>query len=113
MPFINFNKMPHSKIWEGIHGSLYHSDALTFGHIIVEEGAILPEHYHINEQWTHVIEGELEFKMGAETQLLTAGITAHVPPNVPHSARALTRVRLIDCFMPVREDFKTLDPWIE
>jgi quercetin dioxygenase-like cupin family protein len=111
MPFINFNNISHSRIWDGIHGALHHSDALTFGHIIVEEGAILPEHHHVQEQWTHVLEGELLFTMEGETQLMTSGITAHVPSNVPHSARALTRVKLIDCFMPVREDFKTLEPW--
>lgn len=113
MPFIDFNRIPHSRIWDGIHGAMEHSDSLTFGHVIVEEGAILPEHHHIHEQWTHVLEGELEFTMGDETQILSAGITAHVPSNVPHSAKALSRVKLIDCFLPVREDFKTLDPWNE
>lgn len=112
MPFINFNNIPHSKIWDGIHGALHHSDSLTFGHIIVEPGTILPQHQHFNEQWTHVLEGEMEFTIGDETQMLTSGLTAHIPPNVPHSARALTRVKLMDCFKPVREDFKTLEPWV-
>jgi quercetin dioxygenase-like cupin family protein len=113
MPFINFNAIPHRRIWNGIHGALYHSDHLTMGHVTVENGAILPEHHHINEQWTHVIEGELEFTIDGETHVLKAGETAHILPDVPHSAKALTRVRLIDCFMPVREDFKTLEPWTE
>lgn len=112
MAFIDFNSIPHSRIWDGIHGALHHSDTVTFGHIIVEDGAILPEHHHVNEQWTHVLEGELEFTMEGETKVLTAGVTAYVPPNVPHKAKALTRVKLIDCFLPVREDFKTLEPWI-
>ena len=111
MPFINYNKIKHSKIWDGIHGALHHSDSLTFGHITVENGSFLPEHHHVHEQWTHVIDGELEFTIGDETLLLTSGLTAHIPSDVPHSARALTRVKLIDCFMPVREDFKTLEPW--
>ena len=111
MSFINFNNIPHSKIWEGVHGALHHSDTMTFGHIIIEEGAIVGEHHHIHEQWTHVLEGELEFTLGGETQILTSGFTAQIPSNVPHSAKALTRVKLIDCFMPVREDFKTIEPW--
>jgi len=110
MPFIDFNAIPHLRIWDGIHGALHHS-SLTFGHVTVEEGTLLPEHHHFHEQWTHVIEGEMEFRIGDEVQLLKAGMTAHVPPDVPHSARALTRIKLIDCFMPVREDFKTLEPW--
>lgn len=112
MPFINFNDIKHSRIWDGIHGALHHSDSLTFGHIIIEEGAKLPEHHHIHEQWTHVLDGELEFTMAGETQILKAGMTAFVPSGVPHSANAITRVKLLDCFLPVREDFKTLEPWV-
>jgi len=112
MPFINFNNIPHSRIWDGIHGALHHSDALTMGHVTVEEGAVLPEHHHVHEQWTHVIDGQLEFTINGETQILSSGVTAHVPSDLPHSARALTRVRLIDCFLPVREDFKSLEPWV-
>ena len=111
MPFINFNSIPHLRIWDGIHGALYHSDKFTFGHVTLENGAILPEHHHINEQWTHVIEGELEFAMEEETRILSPGMSVHIPPDIPHSAHALTRVKLIDCFTPAREDFKTLDPW--
>src|SRR5687768_2100231 len=113
MPFINFNKTPHSKIWEVIHGAIHHSDALTFGHVTVEDGTLLPEHQHIHEQWTHVIDGELEFTIRDETTVLSPGMTAHVPSNIPHRARALTKVKLIDCFMPVRDDFKMLEPWQE
>src|SRR5688572_32340336 len=83
MPFINFNDIQHSRIWDGIHGALHHSDSLTFGHIIVEEGAVLPEHHHIHEQWTHVLDGELEFTIAGETQVLSAGMTAFIPSDVP------------------------------
>jgi len=113
MPFIDFNKTPHLKVWDGIHGAIHHSEDLTFGHITLEKGAVLPEHHHVQEQWTHVIEGQLQFSMQGETVVLTSGMTAHVPSDVPHSATALTECKVIDCFRPVREDFKTLDPWIQ
>ena len=112
MPFINFNTIPHSRIWDNIHGALDHSDKMTFGHIIVEEGAVLPEHHHMQEQWTHVLEGDLEFTLDGETQVMTSGISVFVPSNVRHSAKAITRVKLIDAFLPAREDFKTLEPWL-
>ena len=111
MPFINFNSKPHLRIWDGIHGALHHSDELTMGHITLEEGAVLPEHHHMNEQWTHIVEGQLEFTLAGETKVLTAGMTAYIPGDIPHSARALTKCYVIDCFRPVREDFKTLEPW--
>ncbi|MEO6130877.1 MAG: cupin domain-containing protein [Saprospiraceae bacterium] len=111
MPFVDFNSIPHSRIWDGVHGALYHSDRLTFGHITLEKDAVVQMHHHVHEQWTHVIDGELEFTLGEETQILTGGMAAYMPSDVPHGARANTKVRLIDYFMPVREDFKTLQAW--
>lgn len=111
MPFVNFNTIPHQKLMNGIHGALYHSDQLTFGHLVLEEGAVLPQHNHIHEQWTHMIEGQLEFTLDGDTQVLTSGHSVFIPSNIPHSARALSKCKVIDAFLPVREDFKTLDLW--
>lgn len=109
MPYIDFNSRKKVKIWEGINGSLFHSDQLTFGHIILDEGTDLPEHSHIHEQWTHVIEGELEFDIGGEKKLLKHGMTAFIPSNIAHSGKAITRCKVIDCFLPVRQDFVELE----
>lgn len=111
MPFINYNTLPHLKLRDGIHGGLYHSGHLTFGHLVLEQGALLPEHHHVHEQWTHVIEGSLEFTLDGETQIMTPGISVYIPSEAVHSAKALTLVKLIDAFLPVREDFKTLEQW--
>ncbi|MEP6646929.1 MAG: cupin domain-containing protein [Saprospiraceae bacterium] len=111
MPFVDFNTIPHLRIWDGVHGALYHSDKLTFGHITLEKDAVVKMHHHVHEQWTHVLDGELEFTLGDETQILTCGMAAYIPSDVPHCARAITKVKLIDYFMPSREDFKTLEPW--
>ncbi len=113
MPFIDFNSIPHLRIWDGIHGAIHHTDQVTFGHIILEQGAIVREHHHFQQQWTHVLDGELEFTLDGGTRIMTSGMTAYMPSDVPHSARAITRVKLIDCFLPVREDWKSLEPWIE
>jgi len=108
MPFVNFNNGKIVKIWDGISGTLAHSATSTFGHFTIESGTELPEHSHIHEQWCHVLEGELLFTIDGETALLTAGMTAYMPSFVPHSAKALTTCKVIDCFTPVREDFKAL-----
>jgi quercetin dioxygenase-like cupin family protein len=112
MPFIHYSSMPHLKLMDGIHGALYHSDQMTFGHLVLEEGAMLPAHHHVHEQWTHVIEGRLEFTLADETQIMTEGISVFIPSDTVHTARALTKCKVIDAFLPVREDFKTLQPWI-
>lgn len=113
MPWFDFNRTPHVFLREGIHGAIHHSDRMTFVHLVMEEGAVLPGHDHIHEQWTHVLEGRLEFTMAGETRILEAGQAVWIPSSTPHGARALDRCRAIDCFLPVREDFKDLAPWTE
>lgn len=111
MPFIDFTTAPHQKVWDGIHGPIFHSDQVTFAQLTLEEGAIVKEHSHHQEQWTYILEGRMQFTLGDETKILTAGMAAHMPSHIIHSAVALTRVRVIDCFVPVREDFRTLPAW--
>jgi len=109
MPYIDFNSKKKVDIWPGINGSLFHSDQLTFGHFTIEKGAKLPEHHHHHEQWTHLIQGQLEFDIDGEKKVLYAGMTAFIPYELPHSARAITKCKVIDCFLPVREDFMKLE----
>lgn len=97
---------------EGITSSLFHSEQITVGYVTLEEGIDLPEHSHVHEQWTHVITGELLFNLNGKQQLLTPGMAVLVPSNTPHSAKALTICNVIDCFMPLREDFVELEKQI-
>ena len=109
MPFINYNSKNNVKIWEGIYGKIHHSQNVTCAHITIQKGAILPEHFHAQEQWSHLLEGEMEFTVGGETQLLKTGQTAYIPSNVPHSAKTFTECKLIDVFSPTREDWNQLE----
>lgn len=109
MPFIDFTGKKNVKIWEGISGTFHHSQQLTFGHLTLDKGITLPEHSHIHEQWTHVISGELELTVNGETAILQPGMAAHIPSFAPHSAKAITECKVIDCFLPVREDFIELE----
>ena len=62
MPFLNFITKSKVQIWEGVKAAFFHSEKLTFGHIILAEGAVVAEHSHIHEQWTHVIEGKMDLQ---------------------------------------------------
>lgn len=105
MPFYDFNTKQTINIWTGINGAFYHSDQLTFGHVTLDKGAIVGDHAHPHEQWTHVLEGEIEFTIAGETNILTKGMAAFIPSNAIHSAKALTACKVLDCFLPTREDF--------
>jgi len=109
MAFIDFNTRKKIQIWEGISGPVFHSDQATFGHFTLEVGSDLPGHSHPNEQWTNLLEGELEFEIDGEKSVMTAGMTAYIPANVVHSAKVIKRSKVIDCFIPPREDFKELE----
>ena len=109
MTFIDFNTRKRLKIWEGISGPVFHSGQATFGHFTIEAGSDLPAHSHPNEQWTNVIEGELEFTIDGESTVMKAGMAAYIPSDVVHSAKAITTCKVIDCFIPAREDFMELE----
>ncbi len=109
MPYINFNTQKKVPIWEGISARLAHSGQSTFAQVTLEPGATAARHQHIHEQWTYVIEGEMIFELDGEERILTPGMAAQIPSNTFHSAKTITGCRVIDIFMPVRQDFEELE----
>ncbi len=109
MAYINFSDRKNVKIFEGITARMYHSGQITFAYVTLQQGAIAPEHSHVHEQWTHVIEGEMRFNIAGVEKVLTPGMAALVPSNAIHSATAITLCKVIDCFLPVREDLVKLE----
>jgi quercetin dioxygenase-like cupin family protein len=65
-----------------------------------------PPHTHPHEQVTYVAEGEIFFVLEDQKHHLKAGDLFAVAGDVPHSVQLLTeKVRLVDTFTPIREDF--------
>lgn len=66
-----------------------------------------PMHNHVHEQTTYIAEGEiLFFCEGEPEQRLRAGDLFYVPSGKNHAIQVLTqKVRLVDSFNPVRQDF--------
>ena len=61
---------------------------------------------HPHQQVTYVAEGELYFIIDGEPHHLSAGDLITVAGGVPHCIQLLSaRVRLVDTFTPIREDF--------
>ena len=90
----------------GITGYYAHGDSMTFGYVELKAGSNIPTHYHVHEQITYIIEGELDMVIGEQACLLTAGMYHVIPSNAPHSAVAKTDCKVIDAFSPAREDYK-------
>jgi quercetin dioxygenase-like cupin family protein len=90
----------------GITGYYAHGNALTLGYVEIKAGAVLPEHHHVHEQITYIIEGQLDMVIDGKPCPLKAGMYYVIPSNVPHSAVARMDCKVIDVFNPVREDYK-------
>ena len=102
---IKLDELPELKLSEGILARVVTTPTTTVAHVKLSAGALLSEHSHHHEQVVNVIEGELELTVKGSPYRLTRGKVVVLPPNVPHSGRAITECSVIDVFHPVREDF--------
>jgi len=64
-----------------------------------------PLHSHPHTQSSYIISGKFEMHAGDKVQMLQAGDSYYVEPNVPHEAYCIEEGIIIDGFSPVREDF--------
>ena len=81
---------------------------LTLAQFFLARGCLVPTHDHESEQFCHVLEGCLRFRMGAdggEVVDVRGGEVLLIPSRLPHSAEALEDSRVIDAFSPVRSDW--------
>ncbi|MDP2067620.1 MAG: cupin domain-containing protein [Lutibacter sp.] len=100
------SNIEQKEIIKGFNGRFFHTNSFTITFWEIEEGAILPEHSHIHEQSTQVIEGKLQLVIDGVSTVLEPGMIANIPSNVIHSGKALTNCKVTDVFSPTREDYK-------
>jgi quercetin dioxygenase-like cupin family protein len=106
MPFLELSDIRQREPVPGYRVRFVHSDSMTVAFWEIEAGSSMPEHSHSHEQIVNLLEGEFELTVGDETRTLVPGVVAVVPPDVPHSGRAVARCRIVDVFHPVREDYR-------
>lgn len=106
--FRSFGDVQPKEILKGFWAQAVHTPSNTINFIDVKAGSSFPEHHHMHHQCAFVLEGEFEMTIGGETQVLKPGLFVEIPPDVPHSGRAITDCRLLDIFFPVREDYRRL-----
>lgn len=86
-----------------------HTENMTMARLILKKGAVVPEHHHINEQISTVLEGSLIFHIEGKDILLKPGDSLVIPPNVPHGVSVPEDCLVFDLFAPPREDWKRGD----
>ena len=107
MPRYDLATVPTRELFPGFTARLVHTPRVTQSFVHGTAGHAFPEHAHPHEQIVTVLEGELELTVGGESIRLTPGAVFAIPPDVPHSGRAITDIRLLDTFAPTREDYKS------
>jgi len=109
VPFVNLDDVPEQALLAGTKVRFVHSDHMSFAHWRFEAGAELPEHSHPHEQVSNFVDGEFEITVAGETRRVGPGSVVIIPPYAAHSGRAITEVRVIDAFYPIREDYRSRD----
>ena len=82
-----------------------HTLNMTIARLEIEKTAVVPEHHHVHEQVATVERGSLKFFLEGREEILNAGQSITIPPNVPHSVEALEDTVVVDVFSPTREDW--------
>lgn len=110
MPVVKYENTAPEKISEDIERKMIYTKSLMTAIIDLSNGPQdKPDkpHSHPHEQTSYVAEGEIYlFIEGDERHHLKAGDMYAIPSGVPHGIQRLTeKVRIIDNFTPLREDF--------
>lgn len=106
MPFISLSILPTGELLPGFEGKFIHTENMSLGYWSIKAGSILPEHHHVHEQVTHILEGKFELNINGEIKMVENGMIAVIPSGAKHSGKAITDCIALDVFQPVREDYK-------
>jgi quercetin dioxygenase-like cupin family protein len=102
----DIRKLKSKELVPGITGYYAHGTNMSFGYVELKAGSTIPEHHHVHEQITFIVEGQLDMVIAGEPCTLTRGMYYVIPSNTPHSAKSIVDSKVIDAFSPVREDYK-------
>jgi len=103
-----WEEMPKERVTEMLERRLIIGERIMLAHVYLKKGAVVPRHFHENEQLTYILEGALRFWIGddgSEVLDVRAGEVLCIPPNVPHKAEALEDTLDVDIFSPPRQDW--------
>lgn len=106
MPIIELQELSNKEIAPNFFAKLIHTENLTFSFVEAKAGSILQEHWHVNEQYSYVLEGEIKMNIGDETVVLDKHKFGVIPSNTKHSAIVLKDCKILDVFYPTREEYK-------
>ena len=105
--YVSRNETSHHEIFPGVHIYTAAGERMMLSLVEFAPGAVVKPHSHPHEQMGMLLEGELTFTIGGQTQTLKPGQMWRIPGGVVHSAVAGdASVKALDVFHPIREDYR-------
>ena len=105
MKVIAWNELSWEKVTSDISRKIITGANEMIAHVLLKKGAVVPEHSHVSEQITYILEGALKFQIAGEEIVVSAGQVMVIPSGVPHMAVALEDTLDVDIFSPIRQDW--------
>jgi quercetin dioxygenase-like cupin family protein len=105
MEIHSWKDMAWEKVTDGISRKIITGTNEMVAHVYLKKDAVVPEHSHVSEQISYVLEGILKLTVQGEDHVIRAGEVLVIPPHVPHLAVALEDTLDVDIFSPIRQDW--------
>jgi quercetin dioxygenase-like cupin family protein len=102
---IRWNEIEQEKLNPLLDRQMITGENLMLARILLKKGCVVPEHSHVNEQLTWVVEGALKFSIDGKEIVVRSGEVLCIPSNMPHKAEALEDTVDMDIFYPPRQDW--------
>src|ERR1041385_1255186 len=102
---IRWNDVELEKLNPLLDRQMITGENLMLARVLLKKGCVVPEHSHLNEQLTYIVEGALKFWIDGKEIIVRAGEVLCIPPHMPHKAEAVEDTVDIDVFYPPRQDW--------
>lgn len=106
MPFIALSDVPEREPVAGFRVRFVHGERMTLSYWTIASGAELPEHSHPHEQATTIVSGSFVMTVEGQERTIAPGEVVIIPSGARHKGRAVTDCYIVDCFSPVRQDYR-------
>lgn len=104
--FVLSDKLQWETVGEGLKRKILAYDGqIMMVRVLFNKGAIGSIHAHFHSQATYVVSGKFEVTLDNKKEILKAGDSFYVEPDLNHGAICLEEGELIDVFSPHRADF--------
>ncbi len=103
--YIAWNSIPLEDLNPLLQRQFVVGQQIMVARVLLKKGCVVPEHSHLNEQVTYILEGALKFWIDGKVIVVRAGEVLTIPPHMPHKAEALEDTVDLDVFNPPRADW--------